>query len=335
MTTWADPIEKVTALITRPGLHGPELLVFDHPRGDVQLPAGTVEPGEPFADAAMREAWEETGALGLEMVGEVAALPMQHAGDRAEDRRVFHLRSTVEMPDEWWVVTPDGGGMTWHCRWLPLDDARDQLGAWHAEWLDAARPSLDTTRDAPPRARVPLPPGLGDFPTWETFLAPPRGARRFAIGLDERGDLERCRRAHGLCVTDDGSVVLVCDADGHWDHPGGGKEPEETTVDTFVREVAEEACATVTAVAGVAVLHIVELDAQGAPASTIDRHAQLWARVELDPWDPQFETTGRRLVTPDEAVAETAHPFLTSWLLDRALLIDPALDWKPGPEDAR
>ena len=55
VTNWAPPIPKVTALITRPGAGGPELLVFDHGLAGIQLPAGTVDEGESFATAALRE----------------------------------------------------------------------------------------------------------------------------------------------------------------------------------------------------------------------------------------------------------------------------------------
>ena len=54
-------LEKVTAFVVRTGALGRELLVFKHPTAGIQLPAGTVEPGEPVEKAVVREVWEETG----------------------------------------------------------------------------------------------------------------------------------------------------------------------------------------------------------------------------------------------------------------------------------
>ena len=56
--------EKVIAYITC----GDKLLVFSHPRypeAGIQVPAGTVEEGEPLEEAVLREAREETGLKGL------------------------------------------------------------------------------------------------------------------------------------------------------------------------------------------------------------------------------------------------------------------------------
>ena len=96
VTTWAPPIPKVTALITRPGAGGPELLVFDHGLAGIQLPAGTVDEGESFAAAVLREGWEETGALGLELVRELAVTHYKFGGrtgavvrDVVADGRVY------------------------------------------------------------------------------------------------------------------------------------------------------------------------------------------------------------------------------------------------------
>lgn len=54
-------LEKVVAFITRPTPGGGELLLFRHPYAGIQIPGGTVEEGESPAEAALREAREESG----------------------------------------------------------------------------------------------------------------------------------------------------------------------------------------------------------------------------------------------------------------------------------
>ena len=245
MTDWAPPIPKVTALITRPGPAGPELLVFDHGLAGTQLPAGTVEEGESFETGVLREGWEETGALGLELVRELAVTRRRFAGRagaivcdvladgrpyrrgnllnilrvdgneavtelwdgtplelatnliaRSEERHVFHLRATVEMPDEWLVVTPDGGGVVWTCFWATIDEAHETIHEYQRDWLDAARPLLDqSAQEAPPtRPRSPLPAAFEEEVVFEHFIAPPAD-RRFALSYVDDCDEEACSRA--------------------------------------------------------------------------------------------------------------------------------------------
>lgn len=74
-------IAKVTAFITRPGTQEIELLVFQHPQAGVQLPAGTVEPGEAPEDAVLREVEEETGLSTVVLVGLLAVIPQAFAPD--------------------------------------------------------------------------------------------------------------------------------------------------------------------------------------------------------------------------------------------------------------
>ena len=62
-------IEKVTAYVTRRSVSGePNLLVFQTYDGSIQVPAGSVEPGEQISDAAIREVTEETGLAGIRLV---------------------------------------------------------------------------------------------------------------------------------------------------------------------------------------------------------------------------------------------------------------------------
>ncbi|NJD59918.1 MAG: NUDIX domain-containing protein, partial [Anaerolineae bacterium] len=61
-------VNKVTCFITRPGNNGTQLLLFNHPHVGVQIPAGTVNPGEDIQAAACREAAEESGLDSLVLV---------------------------------------------------------------------------------------------------------------------------------------------------------------------------------------------------------------------------------------------------------------------------
>jgi len=115
-------IEKVAALVTRDVRGGRELLVFDHPLEgggvSVQLPSGTVEPGERPADAVLRELAEETGLRGVTLIVE-----LDRFSPLAPDERVTVAASgtdgvriargeTVRLRSERggvaWVVTASG-----------------------------------------------------------------------------------------------------------------------------------------------------------------------------------------------------------------------------------
>jgi hypothetical protein len=74
-------VDKVTAFITRGDGPARELLVFRHPCAGVQLPAGTVEPGETLDAAVLREAAEETGLSTLTIVEGLATLPQELGPD--------------------------------------------------------------------------------------------------------------------------------------------------------------------------------------------------------------------------------------------------------------
>jgi 8-oxo-dGTP pyrophosphatase MutT (NUDIX family) len=94
-------LDKVTVFVVRPAAAGYDLLLFEHHAGSIQLPAGTVEPGEALRAAALREAREETGLADLAIARELGAVETP----LTDERRVLltttpiYARPTVESFD--------------------------------------------------------------------------------------------------------------------------------------------------------------------------------------------------------------------------------------------
>jgi 8-oxo-dGTP pyrophosphatase MutT (NUDIX family) len=63
---------KVTAFVIRQKYSQRELLVFAHPTAGIQIPAGTVEEGETFEHAVLREVHEETGLEHVQLLNVLA-----------------------------------------------------------------------------------------------------------------------------------------------------------------------------------------------------------------------------------------------------------------------
>ena len=95
--------QRAYAYITR----GSRLLLFTQPgapEAGIQVPAGTIEPGENPQDAAMREAEEETGLTGLRYVRFLArdTRDMRDCGsDELQCRWFFHLSVDGPIEETW------------------------------------------------------------------------------------------------------------------------------------------------------------------------------------------------------------------------------------------
>lgn len=122
-------VRKAVAYVVRDG----RLLVFRHRDVDlavagVQVPAGTIRDGEDPADAAVREAVEETGQAGLRLVASLGVQDYDVRPGRHEvhERHFFELTTSAPVQDEWlWLERHDGVGepTAFICFWIPLEHA--------------------------------------------------------------------------------------------------------------------------------------------------------------------------------------------------------------------
>lgn len=115
-------------------VHNGRLLVFSHDDipleiVGIQVPAGSIEDGEPPELAVVREVLEETNlrtrvvrALGTERYDVWPSKPEIH------ERHFFHLAPVDQDLEERWSAgetdpSDDGPPQRWTCWWIPLEQA--------------------------------------------------------------------------------------------------------------------------------------------------------------------------------------------------------------------
>ena len=124
-------VHKAVAAVVRGDGAGAELLVFRHPLAGVQLPKGTVEPGETPAEGVLRELEEESG-LRLEVqphpIGEWRRVLDGTFGERATGGvhlwHLFALDAPEGLPEGWThdaSGSPEEDGLRFEFHWLAID----------------------------------------------------------------------------------------------------------------------------------------------------------------------------------------------------------------------
>ena len=119
--------QKVVCYVVR----GDELLVFQHldepwDESGLQVPAGSIEPGETPEEAALREAREETGLHSLGLVRKLGETDydLSPYRDEVQHRHFFRLSVHEETPPRWvsHENDPDDGTgvIRFECYWIPL-----------------------------------------------------------------------------------------------------------------------------------------------------------------------------------------------------------------------
>jgi 8-oxo-dGTP pyrophosphatase MutT (NUDIX family) len=133
---------KAFAYIT----HGQRLLVFRHPdapEAGIQVPAGTIEPGEDPESAVLREAREETGLTGLTLAGFLGEQirSMSDFGIEETHYRYFYPLLIAGMPPISWrhaEMHPSDGTaepIVFEFFWVDLSDEVPKLIADHDRFL--------------------------------------------------------------------------------------------------------------------------------------------------------------------------------------------------------
>ncbi|MDX2054569.1 MAG: NUDIX domain-containing protein [Polyangiaceae bacterium] len=144
-------VDKAFAYVT----DGPRLLVFRHrdfPDAGLQVPAGTVQPGETPVDAVLREVREEAGLeafLGARALGVVEFDARTIGKTELHRRQFFHLPIAGKPADSWRhyerhaTESESAEALAFDFYWLPFVEAQALLCGDHGCLIDTLKSCPD------------------------------------------------------------------------------------------------------------------------------------------------------------------------------------------------
>lgn len=125
-------IHKVCPVIIRKNNSRNEILVFRHPKGDIQIVKGTVEPNENLESAALRELREESS------IKNVASVEFKGSWKTNFENQTWHFylcNVDENLPEKWTFFANDDGGLDFNFFWFDLD--KQPNDEWHPIFQDA------------------------------------------------------------------------------------------------------------------------------------------------------------------------------------------------------
>ena len=130
--------------------------------------------------------------------------------------------------------------------------------------------------------------------------------------------------AVGVCITEEGQLILVTENGQDWDLPAGRPEPGEDCRETLDREMLEETCCSVQDAILLGFTRGVCI--RGHEEGLVLVRSVWLAQVAVGNWDPKFEIIARLILPPSDAV-----PILGHWRPEilRRLFHEAAIVW-PG-----
>ena len=131
-------MDKACPVVLRLKNNKLELLVFEHPKADIQLVKGGINMGEPLESACIRELEEESG-IQAQVVKQLGAWKPDFK-NQVWGFCLMHYEGI--LPDTWAFETKDDDGHIFNFFWQPLN------GTLNDNWNEVSKNAFQYIKNA-------------------------------------------------------------------------------------------------------------------------------------------------------------------------------------------